>query len=120
MLGAVLNKLVRILPMVTEAEARDQSAVSSGGGTTTSIIASLPTIHARELAVAVASDQDVTLVKRIKGLARGITVDRTVAVTGGTNLFNQDTDGLGQEVEILVTNSSGSTATVSIWAAARM
>ena len=117
MLGAVLNKLVRILPMVAEAEARDQTALT---GATTSIIASLPTIHARELVVMVSSDQDVTLVKRIKGLARGITVDRTQAVVGGTDLLNQDAAGLGQEVELLVTNASGATATVSIWAAARM
>tara|TARA_Y100000034_G_scaffold116189_1_gene154215 strand:+ start:1641 stop:1994 length:354 start_codon:yes stop_codon:yes gene_type:complete len=117
MLGAVLNKLVRTLPMVTEEEAREQAVLD---GATTSIIATLPTIHARELVTMVSSDENVTLVKRIKGLARGITVDRTQAVVGGTNLIDQDTGGFGQEVEILITNASGNTATVSIWAAARM
>ncbi len=117
MLGPIINKLFRILPMVTEGEVRDLAVPH---GDTTQAIASIPTIHARELVVMVASDVNVTLVKRIKGLTRGITVDRTQAVTGGTDLINQDTGGFGQEVEILITNASGGAAVVSVWAAARM
>lgn len=117
MASALISRLFRILPMVTEGEVRDLAVPN---GTTTSAIFSIPTIHARELVVMVESDVNVTLVKRIKGLTAGITVDRTQAVTGGTNLLNQDTAGLGQELQILITNASGGAAVVSVWAAARM
>jgi hypothetical protein len=117
MLGAIINKLIRILPMVTEGEAREQVIAN---GDTTQVIAYIPTIHARELVVMVSSDVNVTLVKRIKGGAGGISVDRTQAVAAGVDFADQDTSGLGQEVELLITNASGDDATVDIWAAARM
>jgi len=117
MLGAILNKLVRILPLVTEAEASSQSCPT---GETTSVVTSLPTIHGRELVTMVSSDQNVTLVKRFKGGSQNISVDRSQVVVGGTDLMDRDTGGLGQEVELLITNASASAATVTIWAAVRM
>jgi len=106
-------------PRVTEAFIVNESCPT---GVTTSIITSLSTIYGKELIALVVSDEDVTFVLRKFGVQTQIYSPATTTVTANTvstAAVIKDDDGLGQSADILITNASGATATVTLWVGVR-
>ena len=104
---------------VTEAFVVNEACADSA---TTSLITSLSTLYGTELIALVVSDQDVTFVIRKFGVQTQIYSPATTPVTANTvstAALIKDDDGLGQSVDILITNASGSTATVTLWVGVR-
>ena len=88
------------------------------GTTKGTISLRIPCAHATRVDVLIKSDQTVTAVRRYYGASGSVEVDDAgETVTGGTpkRLDPIDDLSIGQEVELLITNASGSTATVSAW-----
>lgn len=74
----------------------------------------VPTGHAREVVAYVESDVAVTAFLRFHAAEGQVQVDTAgTAVAGGASGRVQDTAGLGDEAELLISNASGETATLT-------
>lgn len=78
----------------------------------------IPTHYSRVVGFHISSDQNITAVLRTYSAGRTVFTDPvSQAVTGGTPLGYQvnqiGTIFIGAETELLITNASGSTATIS-------
>lgn len=72
--------------------------------------------QAREIHVGVASDVAVTITLRHTACGRRVQVDNTATViAGGTPAVFKYTSAILDECELVVTNTSGSTATISAY-----
>jgi len=111
MIGQVPQASIQIQPLFAEAVVYD---VVLPNAATTTAIAVIAVGHGREVVTMVTCAVNLTIIKRNKAAQRLISVDRTFAHVGGVDSLNQDTGGLGDELEILATNASGAATTATI------
>lgn len=107
-------------PVATTMNLSTNIEVVAGTIVTASTLASftiplrIATGHARAIYFGVASDQAITVTLRHTGAGRRIVVDNTAtAIVAGTHQAIAYTGAILTECELVVTNASGSTATIS-------